>query len=212
MKFNLPVNLLIIFILVGIFTSGCEPCNDCGPKNAYPYLNLSILNRTSLDTLQDDSSAFANELKIIDSLIKDPANTPIIDDLNKEKAENQEALNYIKNLITLTRNKMISIQSINGETGLFINRNGGDSLTNFKIPINTNSTESEYDIQIEFAKFSNRLKISYELSDTVLNNKITNKVSNIQVIEHSFDTLKGPRGCSPIINCSSNELKIYVEI
>ncbi|MBK6263562.1 hypothetical protein JKA74_00830 [Marivirga sp. S37H4] len=212
MKFNTPLSFLKITALAAILFTACEPCYDCGPENAYPYFNLSILNKTSLDTLRTDSSALVAEIKAIDNLIKDPANAPIIDSLNSEKTASQQSLTYIKNLITTTKNRLISIHSINGEEGLFINQNGGDSLTRFKIPINTNTNESEYQIQIEGANFENYLKISYELSDTVLNSKITKKASNLQVITHEFESLISPRGCTPIIECSSNELQIYVEI
>ncbi|WKK76031.1 hypothetical protein QYS49_00890 [Marivirga salinae] len=190
----------------------CEPCEDCGPDNAYPYFNLSILNKTSLDTLNEYKTRLTAEIKTINTALDNPENAPVVDSLNNLKEIKGDSLTLINAIIKTTNNKIISIASINGETNLFENKNGGDSLRKFKIPINTNQTESEYVFQIEFADTTHQLKIRYELSDTVINNKITKSAKHLEVIEHQFDSLRGPFGCRSISECISNELEIYVEI
>lgn len=201
----------VIILGLSLFWA-CEPCDDCGPDNAYPYFNLSILNETSLDTLKEYKTTLNKEIKAIDNELDDPENAPVVDSLNNLRAIKADSLALINALIKTTTDKLISIASINGKSNLFENRNGGDSLKKFKIPINTNQTESEYVFQIEFADTTHYLKIRYELNDTVINNKITKSVKQLEVIEHQFDSLSGPYGCRPISECISNELEIYVEI
>ncbi|ADR22877.1 hypothetical protein MATR_32740 [Marivirga tractuosa] len=200
-----------IILGLGLFWA-CEPCGDCGPENAYPYFNLIILNQTSLDTLGEYKERLSDEIKDVDDELDDPGNAPVVDSLNNLRAIKADSLALINALITTTKEKTISIASINGESNLFENRNGGDSLKKFRIPINTKQTESDYVFQIEFADTTHQLKISYELNDTVINNKITKSVKQLEVIEHQFDSLRGPYGCAPISECISNELEIYVEI
>lgn len=204
--------ITVIILGLGIFWA-CEPCDDCGPDNAYPYFNLSILNQTSLDTLEKQyKNRLTDELELVDEALDDPENAPVVDSLNNLRAIKADSLALINALIKTTNDKLISIASINGKTNLFENRNGGDSLKKFRIPINTNQNESDYVFQIEFADTTHYLKIRYELNDTTINNKITKSAKQLEVIEHQFDSLRGPFGCKPISECISNELEIYVEI
>jgi anion-transporting ArsA/GET3 family ATPase len=203
--------IVIIFTSLSIFWA-CEPCEDCGPDDAYPYFNLSILNKTSLDTLNQYRSRLNNEIKAVDTELKKPENSPVADSLNNLKAVKSDSLALINALIKITNEKTISIESINGKTNLFENRNGGDSLSKFRIPINTLETNSEYIFKIEFADSLRLMKIEYQLYDTTINSKITKSVRDLQVIEHQFDSLRGPFGCRPLSECISNELEIYVEI
>ncbi|MGJ3234639.1 hypothetical protein [Marivirga sp.] len=203
----------IIIILIGIpIFWACEPCDDCGPENAYPYFNLSILNKTSLDTLNQYRSRLNNEIKAVDAELDKPENAPVADSLNNLKEVKSDSLALINALIKTTKEKTISIESINGETNLFENRNGGDSLSKFRIPINTLETASEYFFKIEFTDTIRLMKIEYQLNDTTINSKITKSVKDLRVIEHQFDSLRGPFGCRPLSECISNELEIYVEI
>lgn len=212
MKFSGGIILSFIIAVVTLNISGCEPCTDCDPQNAYPYFNLSILNSTSLDSLSKDSINYASEIKKLDTLIEDGNNAPIFDSLNARKTVVEDSLVLLKNIITTVKERLISIESINGERDLFINRTGGDTLSSFRIPIDGSSNESEYTIQVEHADFINYLKVSYKLSDTVINNKITKAAKNLRIIDYEFDSIRGPYGCSPVLECSSNELEIYVEI
>jgi hypothetical protein len=205
-----------IYILV-LVTSlllfwACEPCDDCGPDNAYPYFNLSILNKTSLDTLTQDKTRLNTEIAAVDAALDNPENAPVVDSLNNLRKTKSDSLALIDGLIKITNKRTISIESINGETNLFENKNGGDSLSRFKIPLNTRQPESEYVFQIEFSNSPHSLKIEYQLSDTIINSKITKSAKNLSVIEHQFDSLAGPYGCKPLSKCTSNELEIYVEI
>lgn len=190
----------------------CEPCDDCGPENSYPYFNLSILNKTSLDTLKQYKGRITNEIKAVDVALDNPENAPVVDSLNNLRTIKTDSLAVVNAIIQTVNNKLISIESINGETNLFENSNGGDSLRNFKIPINTYQNESEYVFHIESTDTTYYLKIRYELNDTSINNKITKSAKQLQVIEHQFDSLRGPFGCRPKARCISNELDIYVEI
>jgi anion-transporting ArsA/GET3 family ATPase len=203
--------IVLIFIGIPVFWA-CEPCDDCGPENAYPYFNLSILNKTSLDTLNQYRSRLNNEIKAVDAELDKPENAPVADSLNNLKAVKSDSLALINALIKTTKEKTISIESINGETNLFENRNGGDSLSKFRIPINTLETASEYFFKIEFTDTIRLMKIEYQLNDTTINSKITKSVKDLRVIEHQFDSLRGPFGCRPLSECISNELEIYVEI
>ncbi|SMG47362.1 hypothetical protein SAMN05661096_03378 [Marivirga sericea] len=201
-----------IFVASLAFLWACEPCDDCGPDNAYPYFNLSILNKTSLDTLTQYKARLNNEIEVVDAALADPENAPVVDSLNNLRNTKTDSLAIINGLITITNSGTISIESINGTTNLFENKNGGDSLSSFKIPLKTTESQSEYVFQIEFSDFQYSLKIEYELSDTIINSKITKSAKELNVIEHQFDSLAGPYGCNPVSKCISNELEIYVEI
>jgi len=204
---------LLSAITIGLIIFwGCEPCDDCGPDNSYPYFNLSILNKTSLDTLQQYQTRLTKELKNVDEALDNPDNISIVDSLNNLKTIKSDSLASINALIKTTNQKKISIESINGETELFKNNLGGDSLSKFKIPISTLERESEYNFKIEFADTTHYLKIQYQLMDTIINSKITKSAKNLQVLDHQFDSLRGPFGCRPLSECISNELEIYVEI
>ncbi|HET8859745.1 hypothetical protein [Marivirga sp.] len=209
---NNTIKYLSIILLGVTLFGACEPCNDCGPNNAYPYFNLRILNETSLDTLTAYQERITNEIDAVDEELDNPENAPVADSLNNLKAIKSDSLALINALIRTTNEGSISIESINGETNLFQNRNGGDSLTRFRIPINTNQGESNYMFKIESADSIRYLKIQYQLIDTTINDKITKSAKNLTVIEHQFESLRGPFGCNPIQNCISNELEIYVEI
>ncbi|WP_375580410.1 hypothetical protein ABWH96_05070 [Marivirga tractuosa] len=203
--------IFVIITSLSLFWA-CEPCNDCGPDNAYPYFNLSILNKTSLDTLNQYKTRINSEIEAVNTALENPENAPLADSLNNLKVVKTDSLALINALITTTNNGSISIQSINGETNLFENRNGGDSLTRFKIPLKTTQNESEYEFQIEFSNTTHYLKLEYQLTDTTINSKITKSAKELKVIEHQFDSLRGPFGCRPRPRCISNELEIYVEI
>lgn len=203
--------LLVLMLGLPLFWS-CEPCDDCGPDDAYPYFNLTILNRTSLDTLNQSQVRLTAEISVIDSALDNPENIPVVDSLNTLRAVKTDSLSFINALIRTTNDGTISIASINGESNLFENRQGGDSLSRFRIPLNTLQNESEYTFEIEFLNGTRDLKVEYQLFDTTINEKITKSAKNLSVIEHQFDSLRGPFGCQPRLECSSNELEIYVEI
>ncbi|WKK87117.1 hypothetical protein QYS48_10050 [Marivirga arenosa] len=203
--------LLSIIIFSTLFWA-CEPCDDCGPENTYPYFKLSILNKSSLDTLIVDKARIETEIDSIDDALANPDNSSIQQALNNAKTVKSDSLTLINDLIKDTNSKLISIASINGEKNLFEDKNGSDSLKLFRIPINTNQDESDYAIAIEFVEKEEYLKIKYELFDTIINNKITKSAKSLEIIEHSFDSIRGPFGCTPINECISNQLEIYVEI
>lgn len=190
----------------------CEPCTDCGPDNTSPYFNLKIINKTSLDTLTQYQSRITAEISAVNTALKDSKNASKADSLNKLKTIKTDSLTLVKALITTINKGSISIESINGKTKLFENRNGGDTLDRFRIPLNTNQTESEYNIKIGYTDSTHSLKLSYQLQDTTINSKITKSAFNLKVTEHHFDSLRGPYGCSPLTECTSNKLEIYVEI
>lgn len=203
--------IISLFLLATVFWA-CEPCDECGPQDAYPYFNLSILNKTSLDTLNQYRTRINTDLQQINTALNDPTNAAVADSLNTIKAVKTDSLNLINGLIAITNSRLISIESVNGQIDLFKNKNDGDSLTKFKIPINTADTITFYEIKIEFADLPNQLSISYEIIDSVINDKITSAIKGLKVMDHSFDSLRPPFGCTPTSKCISNQLEIYVEI
>lgn len=210
--FKSAVKYLFALLLLGPVFMACEPCDECGPQDAYPYFNLSILNRTSLDTLNQYRTRINTDLQQINTALNNPSNAPVADSLNNIKAVKTDSLNLINGLISITNSRLISIESINGQTNLFKNRNDGDSLTKFRIPINTADTITFYEIKVEYADLLYQLSISYEITDSVINDKITSAIKKLRVQDHSFDSLRPPFGCSPAFECISNRLEIYVEI
>lgn len=223
---KLRLKKLSVFVIISILIVGCETCDDCGPVNNYPYFNLSIFNSTSLDTLRIDSSNYIVALANIDTMVmeletaieEDPNMEDFyqvkIDSLLKLDTLNNQLLSSINSKIRDTRGRLISIESINDVGDLFLPEEGeSDSASSFRIPINAGASESEYNIKIGNSDIKRFFRVSYTLEDTVINNRITKSAKNLQIIGNSdFDSISGPSGCSPVINCSSNQLNIYVEI
>lgn len=219
---KLSLLALILFLIIG-----CEPCEDCGPTNNSPYFNLSIFNETYYLSLKVDSGQFETNLANIDTLI-DELETAIendsmdmeavfqarIDSLLRKDTVYNDSLAIINNHISDVQDRLISIESINGINNVFRREDDeSDSATSFRIPLNVGSTESAYEIKIRGIDAKRFLRVTYSLEDTVINNRVTKNAKNLQVIgETDFDSIRGPFGCEPIINCSSNQLNIYVEI
>ncbi len=218
---------LSIFIFITLIIVGCEPCDDCGPVNNSPYFNLSIFNKTYYKSLKYDSCQFEIKLANIDTLITE-LETAIeidsmdmrvvfqerIDSLLREDSVYSDSLVIINTFISDVQDRLISIESVNDINNLF-KREGDetDSATSFRFPLNANSTESAYEIKIGNSDIERSFSVSYSLEDTVINNRITKSAKNLQIIgESDFDSISGPFGCEPVINCSSNQLNIYVEI
>ncbi len=215
-----------LFLFISSLIVGCETCDDCGPVNNSPYFNLSIFNSTSLDTLQVDSMQFEINLANIDTLINELEAAIEIDTLDME-AEFQrridsalvqdtlytDSLAIVKNIIRDIKDRLISVESVNGVNNLFMREEDeSDSASTFRIPLNAGSFESAYEIKIGNSTIEKFLRVTYTLEDTVVNNRVSKSAKNLKVEAHDFDSIRGPFGCSPVVNCSSNQLNIYVEI
>ncbi len=192
--------------------ASCEPCRDCGPDKAFPFFRLTILNKTSLDTLNANLTALQNASDSIKIALDSNTNVgTVIAELNAQQLILTESITLIKGIIKVVNSRLLSIESINGVFNLFENAQGGDSLVQFVVAIDPNKTSATYNIKVEGVKSSNRLTIAYELQDTVINNKITKAAKKLRVVEYDFDSINGPRGCNKEV-CISNEQTIYVEI
>jgi hypothetical protein len=204
--------ILTVSVTLLIFTSACETCYDCGPNDAYPYFKFTVLNKTSLDSLSIDVTRLKAEVKTIDALLADQSNAGKSDSLNGLKSIKVDSLSFYNSLVSIVKSRLISIKSINSKLNVFqFAEDEDDSLVNFQIPINPNDLVSRYIIEIEGANFSKELAISYQLVDTIIDSKITKAAKQLLVMEHTFDSLRGPYGCSKTV-CISNNQTIYVEI
>jgi len=204
MSFGLISTLILVML-------SCEPCEECGPEGASPYFKLTILNRTSLDTLSADDTRFKDDLKSTKEALNNPEFSGKTDSLNTQVAILEDSIDILADLIRVTKARLISIEQINGESNLFENAQGGDSLVNFRIPLDPYNTFSDYEIKIEGADSSNNLSVSYTLKDSVIESRITKAAFDFKVESHNYDSINGPRGCSKEV-CISNELTLYVEI
>lgn len=204
--------LFMTLLTVLAISSSCESCRECGPDNAYPYFKLTVLNRTSLDTLNLDVTRLKAEIKEIDTKLADIANAGQTNELNALKAIKSDSLAFYNSLVSTVNRRLISIAAINSNEEVFtFEEDEDDSLINFGIPIDPNNLSSNYIIEFEGSDTQKELSISYTLVDTLLNSKITKAAKNLQVIYHDFDSLRGPYGCTKS-NCISNKQTIYVEI
>jgi hypothetical protein len=148
------------------------------------------------DTLDMESELIAQKesLEILDSI-------------------NNDSLIIIKNKIRDINNRLISIDSINDVADLFRQEDDeSDSLTSFRFPLDAGANVSIYKIKIGQSSITKSMTVSYTLQDTVINNRITKTAKNLQILDDDFISISGPPGCTPIINCSSNQLNIDVEI
>jgi hypothetical protein len=162
--------------------------------------------------LNIDVTRLKGEVKTIDTLLAEQSNALKSDSLNGLRAIKADSLSFYNSLVSIVKRRLISIRAINSKLDVFqFEEDEDDSLVNFAIPINPNDEVSNYIIEIEGADFSKELAISYQLVDTVINNKITKAAKQLRVTEHNFDSLRGPYGCSKTV-CISNNQTIYVEI
>jgi len=212
MNFSVAKHFLLYLSICSVVgLASCEPCEDCGPENAYPYFNFTVLNRTSLDTLLAIRDTLQVDLDTVNSNLDDEAFIEARDSLNDKKEVLSDSISLMNDLIRIVNSRLLKIKSINDTEDLFRSDLRGDSLTNFKIPLSANENISSFEILIEGTDSVNQLVVSYTLTDTVINNKITKAATNLGIITHDYETISGPYGCSGN-NCISNELTIYVEI
>jgi hypothetical protein len=199
-------------ILSGILgaLSSCEPCDDCGPENAYPYFTFSVMNRTSFDTLTVQRTRLREDITAIDEALDAEPTSSEEDSLNTVRTQKQAELDRINDLISDINGLIVSIDTLNNETGVFINSDGEDSLRSFRFPLDVTANTARYIMSIGGVR--DTLEISYQLEQAILNNKISYDASDLSVEYYSFDSLRGPYGCNSEEGCISNELKIYVEI
>ena len=210
--FSMRLLLLCALPLYTIFLTSCDPCQDCGPNNNYPYFKFQVFNRTSYDTLLVDKTRLSASIKTIEEEISQTTDNEIKEILEAEKEKLVDSLDYYNTLIADTKAFKLKIESINGEEGLFYSElQETDSFSQFRIPLRFNADSTEYSIKIYGKELENMLAVSYDLKDTIINDKITEAAFNLAVKRHDFDSLNGPKGCEKEV-CVSNEQTIYVEI
>ena len=100
--------LLILLFLLGLTSiPGCEKCNDCGPSENYPFVNVRFYNVDSLVKLQDNISLLNDSITVLDTLIAHGS-----DSLSSTKSLIQNQLNLYQEAVTKINNGEIKIDNL----------------------------------------------------------------------------------------------------
>lgn len=190
------------FLLLLGFTA-CEPCQDCGPQNAYPYIKLKFFNQEAYDYYKPQQDSLTAVIKDLNAQLKNNKS----DSLQKALDEAKSAKQTVDAQLTLINNNKNRMVSLNGDTSIFRNEKTNDTLSLFPFPIDVNHDTSRYAIQLPGKHDS--LVLSYKRSQSYVNGKVSYDIYNLRVLYHSFDSLSAPNTCEGPSDCLSNNQTLY---
>jgi hypothetical protein len=202
----------LVFTLLAVGLASCEPCLDCGPDNNFPFVNFTVLNRTSLDTLTQRQAETNGRIEQLELARESATNTREIDSINLLIDQFTAIRASLQRKITHTENRLIRIDRINGQENLFFDSfRNTDSLRLFRLPLNANDTISRF--VIEIANVQAELEVTYQLDLNVVNRKLKSSAFNLRILSHTFNELSFIRGCPGRDTlCNTNLGQIDVEI
>jgi len=196
---------LIYLILIPLVYYSCQECDDCGPSQNEPIVNLKFFNIDSLIKVEDTLTIIEDSLEVVNQKI-DEGDTTLSD--IKVNLENQQAF-YIQVKDNINQGK-IKIDEVFGSNGegplLFKDSLTNDSLTNFRFPLDMNRDESTFVVNIQDR--NDEIGFRYDREIDKGGKEIIIRIYNITLLTSSYDSVKVI--CNKEI-CTSNETtyKIY---
>jgi hypothetical protein len=197
--------LIFLFILAVIKIPGCTPCNDCGPSENYPYVNVKFYNIDSLLKLQNEINIINDSIAVLDELIAGGA-----DSLTSIKSSLESTLGLLQEGQSKITSGQIKIDALNGtgagKTLYFTDSVTMDTLTSFRFPLDSYNPKSEFIITIN--GHDDTLGLNYRLNRVMHGNSIIMSATNLSVFLNTYDSAK--LTCK-LDSCISNEttLSIY---
>jgi hypothetical protein len=197
--------IFLIILLFGVIS--CEECDDCGPSQNEPYVNLRFFNIDSLIKVQDTLIFLKDSLDRIEEKIQE-GDTTLSDE--KDAIENSIALyNQVEDDINEGNVRIDEVFGPNGEGPLlFRDSLTNDSLTVFRFPLDMNADESSYIIHFREEGDTNEIGFNYRRETDVAGDFVVVRIYDITETGHSFDSIK--QVCNKN-ECISNEttFRIY---
>jgi hypothetical protein len=126
----------------------CQECDDCGPSQNEPFVNLKFFNIDSLLKVEDTLAIIQDSLQVVNQKIDegDTTLTEIKSELEKQIVFYDE----VRDNINKGKIKLDEVFGGNGEGPLiFTDSLSNDSLTNFRFPLDMNLDESVFIIHIQ---------------------------------------------------------------
>jgi hypothetical protein len=195
----------IYLILIPLAYSSCQECNDCGPGQNEPFVNLRFYNIDSLLKVADTLAIIQDSLDTVNHRIQEGDTT-----LTEIKTELEYQKSYYEKVKVNINQGKFKIDEVFGPNGegplLFRDSLKNDTLTNFRFPLKMNVDESAF--IINFNGESNEIGFNYTREIDRGGDFIVIRVYDLEVFTHTFDSIK--MVCNKD-KCLSNEtiIRIY---
>jgi hypothetical protein len=202
--------ILITTLLVSLSILSCSE-EEVVIERLEPFVTVKFINVDSVNKLKILVSEIDASLKIINARITAidalEDRTPFIDEkdsLNLVKTEitNEKAeLNSIKSSIN---SGLLNLSVLEGEGGEIIYED--DSLKEHTFPLNSNIGAIRY-----FTTISNNvdtIDFNYNLKTIFIENQVRIEASSLEVVFHSFDSIK--LVCKDTSTCISNDATLII--
>lgn len=177
----------IYLILLPLAYSSCQECNDCGPGQNEPFVNLRFYNIDSLLKVEDTLTFIQDSLDTVNQRIQDGDTT--LTDIKSALEYQKSVYIKVKNEINQGKIKIDEVFGPNGEGPLFFRDSiKNDSLTNFRFPLDMNHNESLF--IINFNGESNQIGFNYTREVDRGGDFIVIRVYDPQLSTYTFDSVK----------------------
>lgn len=194
----------ICFLLLPWIYFGCQDCDDCGPSQKEPYVILKFFNIDSLLKVEDTLAILNDSLVSVEDKIEEGDTT-----LYEERDMLQMLIARYEKVENNINQGKIRIESVSGNDGqellLFRDSTTNDTLRNFRFPLDMNSDQSLFKVNIQDQ--TNEIRFSYNREIGQSGSDIVVRALNLELLESSFDSAK--INCKTS-NCFSNETVVDI--
>ncbi len=191
-------------ILISCLYYGCQECDDCGPGQQYPYVNLMFFNMDSLVKVENTLENLEDSLQTVNNRIQEGDTT--LFDTRDNLQELISLYEESRENINLGKMKIDRVYGVNGQGPLYFrDSTTRDTLTNFQFPLAMDRDQSAF--EIHFQDQVNEIGFKYTRQVDQIGKDIVIRVLNIQLLESTFDSVK--INCKKS-SCLSNETVVDV--
>ncbi len=222
------IPFIIFCTLFGLLVS-CDTCEDCNPLNKDPYINIAFINQDSLNKTnfaiaQADTLLLNLEQEIadIEQQITDAESEEEVSQLTIQRNQIQEQRTAVTS--NRTRNQQVITQINAGryrlsEYGILNGTRrspafspGQDSVNSLERPytLPLNMQEANSPFVLGATTRTDTLILSYQLETAQVDNAYFIDAFNVQVLQHSFDSVVFSPPCPTDAKCFSDETTLLL--